>query len=178
MAKRLKSLRELFARLPADGSVRHQLRSFNLGMMGGGNLPSVRDLAIKLGFDVHLVALPKNVRGRLEVDPFADNGFRIEVNKDDDVRTQRWTVLHEIMHFYLHKREDPFALGVHRAGGDHFYNSDELHEEREANAFTEALIFGDGALEAAVSLHGHDLNVLAHRFGVSVATITIALSKL
>jgi Zn-dependent peptidase ImmA (M78 family) len=177
-AMNMKSLRELFQRLPADGKALHELRSFNLGMMGGGVIPSAHQLAQRLGFDVYLVNLSKGQRGKLEVDTFAANGYRIEVNINDDVRTRRWTVLHEIMHFFLHPRNDPFAQPVFRAGREHFYDLHEGKEENEANAFVEALVFGDSALYAARSLHGNDLKVLADRFGVSVPTIQRALKKL
>lgn len=178
MDKRLKSIRELFARISADGRHCHLLRSFNLGMMGGESLPSVQKLAREMGFDVYLLNLPRNVRGRLEVDTFAEIGYRIEVNAGDDVKTRRWTVLHEIIHYLLHRRADPFASGLLRAGGEHFYDADQRLEEREANEFTEALVFGDGALEAAVSLFGRNLVRLEKHFGVSSATLEIALKKL
>lgn len=174
----IKSLRELFLRLPADGQIRHELRSFNLGMMGAARLPSVLELAQRLGFDVVLTKMRRGQRGRLIQDAFATSGYRIEVNEDDDTPTRRWTVLHELIHALIHPRGDPFAAEQYRAGPAHFYLEDELEEEREANAFVEALLFGDGALAAGVSLHQRDTQKLAHYFGVSCKTIEIALQKL
>ena len=120
----MKSFRELMARLPAKGDIRHALRRFNFGMTGRGSPPSVLELARTLGFDVRLTPMPKNMRGRLARDTFAESGFVIEVNEGDDVRTRRWTVLHEMMHAFLHKRDDPFAAEQYRAGGEHFYDLD------------------------------------------------------
>jgi Zn-dependent peptidase ImmA (M78 family) len=174
----IKSLRELFLRLPADGHIRHELRRFNLGMMGASRLPSVLELARRLGFDVVMTKMRKGQRGRLVQDAIAANGYRIEVNEDDDTATRRWTVLHELIHALIHPRHDPFAAEQYRAGPAHFYLEDELEEEREANAFVEALVFGDGALAAGVSLHGGDVKKLAHSFGVSIKTMEIALRKL
>jgi Zn-dependent peptidase ImmA (M78 family) len=174
----IKSLRELFLRLPADGHIRHALRNFNLGMMGASRLPSVLELAQRLGFDVVMTKMRKGQRGRLVQDELAANGYRIEVNEEDDTATRRWTVLHELIHALLHPRHDPFAAEQYRAGPAHFYMEDELQEEREANAFVEALVFGDGALAAGVSLHGRDIKKLAHSFGVSIKTMEIALRKL
>jgi DNA-binding GntR family transcriptional regulator len=54
----------------------------------------------------------------------------------------------------------------------------ELSEEREANLMTEAIFFGDGALTAAVSLHGDDEDKLGRHFGVSPESVRIALKKL
>lgn len=178
MARKIKSLRELFNRLPAEGKTRHLIRNFNLAIGGAGTTPSTKKLATEMGFDIHLVGMPRNKRGRLVTDPFSANGFAIEVNKYDDVVVRRWTVLHEIMHFLLHKNEDPFAPDLNRAGGLHFYDTNEQLQEREANEFVEAIIFGDGALMSAQSLHGHDEELLSRRFGVSVVALRIALSKL
>lgn len=174
----IKSLRELFQRLPTDGHIRHELRSFNLGMMGASRLPSVLELARRLGFDVVLTKMRKGQRGRLVQDAFAASGYRIEVNEADDTVTRRWTVLHELIHALVHTRHDPFAADQYRAGPSHFYMEDEQEEEREANSFVEALVFGDGALAAGVSLYGRDTKKLAHHFGVSTKTIEIALQKL
>lgn len=174
----IKSLRELFLRLPADGHIRHELRGFNLGMMGGSRLPSVLELSQRLGYDVVLTKLRKGQRGRLVQDAFAASGYSIEVNEDDDTVTRRWTVLHELIHALIHPRHDPFAAEQYRAGPSHFYMEDELEEEREANSFAEALVFGDGALEAGVSLIGRDIEKLARHFGVSARTMAIALQKL
>lgn len=174
----IKSLRELFLRVPADGHIRHELRSFNLGMMGASRLPSVLELAQRLGYDVVLTRMRKGQRGRLVQDAFAASGYRIEVNEKDDTATRRWTVLHELIHALIHPRHDPFAAEQYRAGPSHFYLEEELEEERDANAFVEALVFGDGALAAGVSLHGRDIKKLARYFGVSLKTIEIAIQKL
>ncbi len=178
MGKVIGSLRELFRRLPPDGSTRHLLRSFNLGMSGRGSPPSVKELAENLGFDVYLVDLPNEIRGRLIADPFSENGYSIEVNRNDSVVVRRWTVLHEIMHFLLHRNDDPFAPAMHRAGAEHFYDREEQQQERDANLSVEALIFGDGALEAAISLFGRDIAALCKHFGVSSRVMEISLAKL
>ena len=173
----MKSLPQLFKRMPSDGKARYELRRFNLGMGGTGKIPSVQQLASRLGFDVYLVDMPKSERGRLDSDPFAESGYRIEVNANDDVKTRRWSVLHELMHFYLHPSADIFAA-KHRSGDfGHFYDSQEVMQEREANNAVEALIFGDGALEAALSLYGDDNLKIARHFGTSLVTVTIARSN-
>ncbi len=166
------------ARLPANGEIRHALRRFNFGLTGTESPPSVLELARSLGFDVRMISMPKSMRGRLVSDTFADSGFAIEVNELDDVRTRRWTVLHELMHAFLHRRDDPFAADQHRATGHHFYDFDEIEEEREANAFVETLIFGENALSAARSLLGDNLAKLARHFGVSEVTVAKVLKKL
>lgn len=176
MGNKIKSLRELFARLPANGRVRHLLRNFNLGMVGG-KPPSVHKLALELGVDVYLIELPRNVRGRLVTDTFSDSGYAVEINRADDVRVRRWTLLHELVHFLIHRPDDPFAPALNRANGSHLYLAHELKQEAEANEFAEALVFGDGALEAALGLFGEDLHELARHFGVTRSVMQIALKK-
>jgi Zn-dependent peptidase ImmA (M78 family) len=146
-------------------------------MFGDEAPPSVVKLANALGFDVELVSMTASERGRLVRDPFASNGFRIEVNDADDVCTRRWTVLHEIAHGLLHANDDLLAAPKYRAGYMHFYDADERRNEREANAFAEALVFGDGALEGALGLYGQDREKLAKHFGVTPKTLSIALQK-
>lgn len=175
---KIRNLREIFRRMPENAEFRHLLRNFNWGMCGRGSPPSVKALAEQMGFDVVLSDLPRNIRGRLTTDPFAVNGYAIEVNRRDDVTVRRWTVLHEMMHFLLHKPDDPFAFDMHRAGGGHFYDQDQMRQERDANASVEGLVFGDGALKAAISLHGENKERLCRHFGVSEKTLEIALSKL
>lgn len=177
-AMTIRSVRELLSRSGPDGDVRHALRGFNLGMSGRRSPPSAALLARELGFELELVPMARGERGRLVTEPFSENGYRIEVNERDDVRVRRWTVLHEIMHWLLHRRDDPFATDQFRAVGNHFYDADELREEREANEFVEALIFGDGALEAAHSMFGEDHDRLAAHFGVTQITLRRALRKL
>jgi len=170
----MRALRDLFKKLPGDGRLRHVLRNFNLRMVGNGPIPSVKVLAETLGLDVYEVDLPRHVRGRLQQDPFAEAGYRIEVNMHDNVVVRRTTVLHELMHFFLHPKDDVFAT-QYRAGRDHFYLSDELAEEREANEALMVLLFGDGALEAAIGLYGQDREKLAKHFGAPTTLVDRAL---
>jgi hypothetical protein len=164
-------------KLPEDGNVRHALRQFNQAPSVFGKARSVRDLAISLGFDVSLCRLPKGMAGRLVQDPFSQNGYRIEVNEKGTIQSQRWAVLHEIGHFFLHvDRADPFAVDMHLDRSSNAFYAD-LTQEREANEFAEALLFDDGALRAATSLRGGNVANLAHHFGVSERVIEIALNK-
>lgn len=174
----IRSLRELFRRLPHDGKTRHLLRNFNLQMTGANTPPSVAELAASLGIPVVMRDMPSWERGRLARDPFEENGFVIEVNQADDIRTRRWTVLHELIHWLLHRRSDLLAEPQFRSGRYHLYDPDETREEVEANEFAEALVFGDGALQAALELFGGEKSAVARHFGVSIHTLDHAIRKL
>jgi len=174
----MKTLRELFTRLPADGNIRQVLRNFNMAPKAGGRVPSVKDMALALGFEVERISLPFGMAGRLVQDAFSQNGYRIEVNQHQSVRRQRWTVLHEMGHYFLHvDRNDSLALPKLRDRGDPLYMEQERIEEREADEFAAVLLFADGALTAAKSLLGNDLHALARHFGVSEDVIRIALRQ-
>src|SRR6056297_1600844 len=155
-----------------SGRDRHLLRDFNF--MNGGRPPSVRKLAEDLGFEIEERSLPRSVSGFLEPAMTADKGFRIVVNKWQSVVRRRWTVLHEIAHYYLHPQHtELFAREAHRAdvaGIGHFYLEDELEEEREADHWVEAIVFDQKALETSVARYGSDLEAIAKVFGVSTRT--------
>ena len=164
--------------LPPDGKVRNAFRSFNLAPKAGGQVPSVKALAETLGFAVERVDLPSGMAGRLTPDPFSFNGYRIEVNANDSVLRQRFTVVHEIVHYFVHPNHaDPFAPDKLRDDKDHLYLSEEQREESEANRFAAAIFFDEGALAAARSLHGDDLTKLSRHFGVSEKVVEIALKQ-
>lgn len=173
----MRTLRELFRHLPEDGDIRNELRQFNLWPTKGGKPASVRELAERLGFIVQRKRLPKGMAGRLVQDPFAENGYCIEVNERHSVESQRWTVLHEMGHYFLHaNHRDPLAdpTFLDRSASAFYTNT---NEEREANQFAAVLLFGDGALEGARGSSGNDKERLAKLFGVSVKTIEIALKQ-
>ena len=175
MARNFESLRDVFALLPPDGRARDLIRKFNLAV--DGKARSVKGLAIALGFDVVERDDLGRVSGRLVRDAFAENGYRIEVNSRHSVQAKRWAVLHEIAHFYQHMdHDDPFAEPVaFDASGETFYL--DPSEEREANSFAEAVLFGDGALKAALTLHGRNIERVARQFGVSVRVVQIAMRR-
>ena len=130
-----------------------------------------------MGVDVYQVKLPRGVAGRLVTDAFADSGFAVEINNEHDVRSKRFTLLHELGHFLLHaNRADPLAdpLFLDR-GGDAFYFDQK--QEKEANDVADLLLFGDGALAAASTLFGGDVEKLARYFGVTEPMIHVALRK-
>ncbi|MCX8953801.1 ImmA/IrrE family metallo-endopeptidase [Ruegeria sp. NA] len=173
----MKTLRELFKRLPTNGAVRDALRKFNLAPKVNGKAKSVKELAESLGFAVERRRLPAGMAGRLVQDPFSDNGYCIEVNEAHSVESQRWSVLHEMGHFFLHAtHNDPLAdpLYLDRSGYAFYVDT---RQEVEANEFAAVLLFGDGALAAAMGLYGNNLKKLSKHFGVSEITIRIAMKQ-
>jgi Zn-dependent peptidase ImmA (M78 family) len=160
-----------------NGETRHALRQFNLGMMRPGKIQSVSELAEWLKVDIHQVDLPIKFAGRLIADPFSDSGYAIEVNKRHSVVSRRFTVLHELGHFLLHvDRSDPLFEPMNLNRGDEEFYFEEK-QEREANDFADVVMFGDGALEAAITLLNNDDVKVARYFGVSEAMVVVAKRK-
>lgn len=177
MSKSMRSIREILSRLPINGDVRHKLRNFNMMPRVSSEAASVKLLAESFGIDVRMVALKKGMAGRLVQDPFSDSGYCIEVNQYHDVRSRRFTVLHELGHYFLHaQKNDPFAMPMHLSRREDEFYFDQK-SETEANDFADVLLFGDGALEAAWTLYQGKLDHIAHYFGVSENMIKIALKK-
>ncbi|WP_299280588.1 ImmA/IrrE family metallo-endopeptidase [uncultured Tateyamaria sp.] len=164
-------------KLSLNGEVRDLLRQFNLSPQIANKAASVKKLSEGLGVDVHRTDLPRGMAGRLVQDPFSESSYAIEVNKSHDVRSQRFTVLHELGHFLLHAdRTDFLAEPMHlNRSSDEFYF--DTTQEQEANDFADTLLFGDGALAAAHSLYRGDVPSLAHYFGVTEPMVKVALRK-
>ena len=173
----MRSMRDIMRKVQLSGEVRDTLRRFNLSPQVANRAASVKQLAEALGVDVHRTELPRGMAGRLVQDPFTESGYAIEVSKSHDVRSQRFTVLHELGHFLLHAdRTDIFAEPFHlNRSSEEFYF--DLMQEQEANDFADALLFGDGALAAAHSLYRGDVVLIAHYFGVTEPMVKIASKK-
>jgi len=170
------TLNKILGMMP-NGSSIHVVRSFNHMTKVRRRALSVRYLAQALGFSVVRKKLPRGIAGRLVQDPFSDNGFCIEVNEREHILRQRFTVLHEIGHYFLHIDHKEIFEPVRLRGpnGSHFYLEDEVKEEREANEFAEAILFDDGALEAANAFFKGDVKEMSKYFGVSESVIKIGM---
>ena len=174
----MRTFRDLYMTIDASGEARDKLRKFNLSQAEGGKAKSVKNLALSLGFSVRVLKLPAGMAGRLVRDAFSDNGFEIQVNETQTRESQRWAVLHEMGHYFLRHvdRSDYLAVDMFLDRSSRaFYVND--NEEREANEFAAIILYGDGALEAAKSLHGADVQNLARVFGVSTRSIEIAFKQ-
>jgi Zn-dependent peptidase ImmA (M78 family) len=110
-------------------------------------------------------------------DAFADKGFGVAISQSASITAKRWTVLHELGHYYRHiDKDDPFPEVMnYDPSGLTLYIDEKI--ESEAHAFAEAVLFGGNVLEAAVSLYGPDVNRLCRLFGVSPKVCKIALAR-
>ncbi|NSX55668.1 ImmA/IrrE family metallo-endopeptidase [Parasulfitobacter algicola] len=171
-------IRQVMRLLPADGKIKHLFRQFTLSPRTEGRARSVKNFAEALGFSVERQALPFGVNGMLKQDPFSDNSYCIVVNEKLSIEAQRFAVLHEMGHYFRHeKHDDPLAYAKYFDLSEAAFYVDKS-EEREANEFAEALLFGNGQLVAAHTICLGDISKLAKYFGVTQAVVKVALVKL
>ena len=171
-------VRHIIAKLPRDGELRHKIRRFTMAPRVEGRARSVKAFAEDIGLSVYEIALPRGKNGRLVSDSFSDSGSAIEINKANSVQAKRFTVLHEIGHFFRHNESrDELSDDMYFDLSDEAFYVDKV-EEREANEFAEALLFGDGQLAAAASMFDCNVSRLATYFGVNEMVVQIALKKL
>lgn len=140
---------------------------------------SIERLADRLGILVVETEMDDGHDGYIDYAPVLGSrtGFVVYINKEMSLPRKRWTLAHELGHYFLHRQKklNTFDYELHRKRGKKEYFSVD-DEEREANYFAEDLFFGNGALDAAVSLHGRNIAYLAKRvFGVPETAVQIAL---
>lgn len=137
------------------------------------NLASV---AKEFGVKVVRAQLPSGVSGEIRPDPETPGSFVIRVNRNDTARRQRFTVAHELGHFFLHR--DAIGNGI---SDDVLYRSS-LSDSREvqANRFAADILMPQNLvnqwLRNAESLKVDDkVEFLADKFNVSEAAMRVRL---
>ncbi|CAN7203320.1 ImmA/IrrE family metallo-endopeptidase [Rhizobium sp. LjRoot30] len=117
----------------------------------------VRGLANALGLRVASMPMDENVSGYLEKE---GSGWTIGVNSLHHINRQRFTIAHEIGHYFLHRDRTIFRDGLlFRQAGDI------ASHEREANLFASLLLMPD--VEFRQALTQNNIPVVAEKFGVS-----------
>lgn len=116
-------------------------------------------------------SLDKKISGAIRYN-YSTNSFEILVNKNDVKVRQRFTIAHEIGHFFLHQEK---------------LKSDELHidimyrmtneQEKEVDYFAGALLMNKTLLEKVYN-EGSSITELAELFDVSVSAMTVRLDVL
>jgi len=141
---------------------------------------NVSNIAKNLGITVLEATMPQqDISGFIAKQ--GDDKLYIYVNENEHINRQRFTIAHELAHYYLHYKDSEDILktkdGVldfvkYRNGQT--YDS-ENNEEREANALAAELLVPFNALKDLWN-NGHtDVTYLAHVFAVSVEMMIIRL---
>ena len=143
----------------------------------------VRSIALRHDIKVNEEDFPDTLSGALLR---SDAGVVIAINKRHGRNRQRFTVAHELGHFFLHRDaagyyDQGHLIGVHfRATPD---GSNWDAKEIEANQFAANLLMPASMVENASAelgqpLYDHDVSELANRFEVSEQAMTIRLQAL
>lgn len=142
-------------------------------------------LCEQAGIRVYQEYLPENVSGFIVIqeENFGKYDFNriISVNRRDSVARRRFTVAHELGHYYLH-RDQKNQLYAHRDAGQ----SGQI--ETEANIFASNLLMPEKMVKQAIDYLDYDeggslpdtLKILtvAHEFNVSRDAATVRLKQL
>lgn len=108
----------------------------------------------------------------------------ISVNSEEDPKRQRFTIAHELGHFVLHSKDQPFFIDkmpkvMYRNNAS---TTGEIQKEREANAFAAALLMPKDLVKDEINkcFYGGDAAIrhLAKEFKVSEQAMSFRLSNL
>lgn len=128
----------------------------------------IRQLVTRLGGRLHVV----DVFEQIDEDSIyvhGENDFDIIVSAISSPRRDRFTIAHELGHYYLHSRQGEFPLVATRNGSN--------RAEWEANWFAAGFLMPAKQFRQAFSSYRNS-KLLAEMFGVSERAAEIRLSAL
>ncbi len=135
---------------------------------------NVEEIAAALSISVKR-APAKNVSGLL----FRKDGAAfMALNSEESEVRQRFTIAHELGHFFLHPAKDTFV-----DFRDNKENIRRGYKEREANSFAAALLMPLVFLKRDAEIYGghiddEEVEVLAKKYDVSTVAMTYRLTNL
>ena len=133
---------------------------------------NVSKIANRLGIEV--LETPMLQDGMQDVSGFIakkeDGKVYIYVNENEHIHRQRFTIAHELAHYYLHLKDNlddkSGVLSLKFRNGTS-YDEEESKEEREANAFAAELLVPYAILKELWDNGNTDITFLANHFAVS-----------
>lgn len=132
----------------------------------------VKALARSLGVEVEERVLADTTDGYLERDAFLSaSGWKIVINRKRSVVRKRFTIAHELAHFLLHARDDPF----YEPQRDTFSVGP---EENEANLFAARILMPGRILGGFFQEGVRSPEKLGEIFGVSSEAMHRRLNEL
>jgi len=140
---------------------------------------NVSAIANDLGITVLETVMPQpDISGLIAKQP--NGGIYIYINQDENINRQRFTIAHELAHYYLHYKDnlankDGVLDFVKYRNG--IYSANESEDEREANAFAAELLVPYSALEELWLAGYTDAAELARRFAVSTEMMIYRLKN-
>lgn len=130
----------------------------------------ILELVEKLGGYVYEVGYLE-ANGNSMVINDSDDSFKIYVSATDGKNRQKFTIAHEIGHYFIHykdgnpeERETVYRRTNHAYGG---------FTEYEANVFAASLLMPENKFKESFKSRGGDLGLIANDFGVSIAAAEV-----
>ena len=121
--------------------------------------------------------LEKNVSGAIRYNKETEN-FEILVNKNDTRERKRFTIAHEIGHFFLHKEilmSDEIHIDImYRMPND---DEEQKRREKDVDYFAGALLINKTLLTKMYN-ENNTITELAEMFDVSISAMTVRLDIL
>lgn len=118
-------------------------------------------LATSIGLTVEILPLANDISGYLKRD---GNGWKIGVNSLHHPNRRRFTIAHELGHYFLHRSDGDFEDTIL------FRREYQVNRrEREANEFASKLLMPTGEFRRELAANGYDIGSVARVFGVSGA---------
>jgi len=151
----------------------------------------VEKIADRYGIDVRTEAVDGDVSGFL-IRQVGKPGAIIGINSNQSLKRRRFTLGHELAHFFLHNERGSDMVHVDQSSRffiklrDADSSKGEDADEMEANFFAAELLMPAKFLEADIARHGgfdlseddNTVSVLAERYGVSTQAMSYRLAYL
>ena len=134
---------------------------------------SLSVIAKNLNIDVFQGELPEGISGAIRFNR-ENQKFQIMVEKRENFKRQRFTVAHELAHYFLQRNELSNASEIHY---DMLYRKTYTHEEEEVDYLASAILMEENMLKKLYELN-LPIEALAEIFGVTVSDITVRLMQL
>ncbi len=111
-----------------------------------------------------------------------DNTY-ILYNENENIRRQKFTIAHELGHFYLHKDSQMFVDTEKILYRNNESNKGEIKKEIEANCFAASLLMPEHFINDEIKklnkdITIDDIEILAETFDVSIQAMTFRLANL
>ena len=134
------------------------------------NLISIAD---KNGIDVYYSKLPEGVSGATRYNS-STKRFQIIVDSDDNPRRRRFTLAHEIAHFFLQREVLSTNEEIHY---DVLYRKTYSEKEHEVDYLAGAILMEQDILKELYAINP-SISELAKVFNVSESALTVRLMQL
>lgn len=145
------------------------------GSSGNETNLDVVNLVESLGGEVYEVGYIKMNGNSMVVDP-NDGSFKIYVSASDGKKRQKFTIAHEIGHYFIH------YLGGNGETPETIYRRTSRAiggpKEYEANVFAANLLMPESKFKKSFEDSEQDLAIVADQFGVSIAAAEVRARSL